>query len=288
MTGKGVKSDSKKEGTGPCGTVYEATAVVVNDGDIYDPEIGDTNVDSESRKKSYFELTSSKDDEEKKERDPVKNSDKVTQAKKEEEVISESIGFLGILQHYFHKFAGVEGKKSPPMTKPLEIPVSSILAFVGLFLVTITDYFYLTKNFYANHDDKFPISMLTGAFAATSVLIYEAYQSPLAQPRNVFGSYCVCSFAGVSVRLICDIIGIPRYVTAPMAAAFGILGMNLTKTVHPPGGAVAIIAVIGGNTVEGIGYGYCLTAMGGAIIMVAWACVGNNLIPTRQYPLYWY
>jgi hypothetical protein len=44
-----------------------------------------------------------------------------------------------------------------------------------------------------------------------------------------------------------------------------ILGMNLTKTVHPPEGAVAIRAVVRGEMIEGIGYGYCLTAMCGSI-----------------------
>jgi CBS domain-containing membrane protein len=283
MTKKEV--NSKSHGTGAYGPVDTASAVVVGYEDISmdDLEIGNSHINNNSMKEGNFEIT----DEEKKERETNRTDIKATEVHKEEETHTELVRYLGPLLHYFQKFSGVEGKKAPPMTKPFEIPVSSILAFIGLFLVTITDYFYLTKNFYANHDEKFPISMLSGAFAATSVLLYEAYQSPLAQPRSVFGSYCVCSFAGVSVRLICDIIGIPRYVTAPMAAAFGILGMNLTKTVHPPGGAVAIIAVIGGKTVEGLGYGYCLTAMGGAFIMITWACLGNNLIPTRQYPLYW-
>lgn len=142
------------------------------------------------------------------------------------------------------------------------------------------------------------------------MLLYEAYQSPLAQPRNVLGSYAVASFIGVSVRKICDIIGIPRYATGALAVCFAILGMNLTKTVHPPGitpsppspshlspsshlyptlgGACALISVIGGPMIEKMGYGYMATSIGAAFIMVAWAVIGNNLIPTRQYPLYWY
>jgi CBS domain-containing membrane protein len=139
-------------------------------------------------------------------------------------------------------------------------------------------------------------------------LIYEAYQSPLSQPRNVFGSYAISSFIGVSIRQLCDLIGIPRYITAALAVCFSLLAMNLTKTVHPPGlscliqmrlqlsnssflhkgGACALISVIGGKMVEDLGYGFMATSVGAAIIMVAIAVLGNNLTPTRQYPLYWY
>jgi CBS domain-containing membrane protein len=200
----------------------------------------------------------------------------------------QSTASTNFLQAYFRKFSGVEGKTPPPMTKSLEIPVSSSLAFIGLFLVTITDYFFLTKNFYANHDEAFAIAILSGAHGATSVILYEAYQAPFAQPRNVLGGYLVSSFLGVSTRLICDIPGVPQYVVAPLAVAVAMLGMNLTKTIHPPGGAVALLAVIGGKTILGIGYGYCLVATGGAFVMLCWACIGNNLIPSRQYPSYWY
>jgi CBS domain-containing membrane protein len=225
-------------------------------------------------------------------REPVAISIKAVEnvdGKKPTEDPSVGLAFLlNVLFLYFRKFSGIEGHKCPPMTKSYEIPLSSILAFIGLLLVTVTDHFFMTVSFHADHDGEYPISLLTGAFGATSVLLYEGYQSPFAQPRNVFGSYAVCSFCGVSARLICDLVGLPRYVTVPVAGAVGVLGMNLTKTVHPPGGAVAITAVLGDKMIEGIGYGYCLTAIGGALIMITWAVIGNNLILTRRFPLYWY
>jgi CBS-domain-containing membrane protein len=121
------------------------------------------------------------------------------------------------------------------------------------------------------------------------VLVYDAFQSPLAQPRNVIGGYIVSSFVGVSVRIIGDHIFTPDiYVTAAFAMMLSIIVMNITKTVHPPGGACAVIAVIGGDMVHGLGYGYMLTATGGAFVVLTVALLGNNLVPTRQYPLYWW
>ena len=101
------------------------------------------------------------------------------------------------------------------------------------------------------------------------------------------GSYTIASFVGVSTRLVCDAIGINRYITGPLAVAFALFFMNVTKTVHPPGGACALIAVIGGKVIEDLGYAYMLTSIGAAFIMLCVALIGNNLIPTRQYPLYW-
>jgi CBS-domain-containing membrane protein len=119
-------------------------------------------------------------------------------------------------------------------------------------------------------------------------LVYEAIMSPLAQPRNVIGSYVVASFCGVCVRLFGEALGFPMFVTAALAVAVALFGMNLTKTVHPPGGAVALLAVIGGKLIEELGFAYIVTSLGASFILVAVSAFGNNLVPSRQYPLYWW
>jgi hypothetical protein len=186
------------------------------------------------------------------------------------------------------KWQGVAGKKPPKMTRFKQTVISSILGFMGIFLIQITDEFYLTKTFTTDNEENLPVVMLSGSYAATAVLVYEAYQSPLAQPRNVIGSYFVNSLIGVSTRIFCQHVGIPIYVAGALALALGLAGMNVTKTVHPPGGACALIAVIGGKSVHALGYGFVLTSIGGSFMMVAVAVVGNNLFKRRQYPLYWY
>lgn len=198
--------------------------------------------------------------------------------------IKKDLSVLTVLKSYFIKFCGVEGKVPPKMTPLLQILVSSMLGFIGIFLVSVTDFWYLSRNF--ESDDR-GITMLTGTYAATAVLVYEAYLSPLAQPRNVIGGYLVSSFVGVSTRLICGFIGIPGWGSGAISLSMSIAFMKLTKTIHPPGGGCALIAVIGGPLIHSLGYGYVLTSTGAAIIMVAVAVLGNNLIPARQYPLYW-
>lgn len=72
---------------------------------------------------------------------------------------------LPYLIHYWKKFQGIPDKKSPPHNPYYQVLTSCILTFVGLILVSITDYFYLTRDFKLNN---LGIKMLTGAYAATA------------------------------------------------------------------------------------------------------------------------
>lgn len=105
------------------------------------------------------------------------------------------------------KWRGISGKKPPRRTKLRDILISSVLAFTGIVLITIIDYFYLTETFTTQNEHSVHVRLLSGAYAATAVLVYEAYQSPLAQPRNVIGSFTVASIIGVSVRIFCQTVG---------------------------------------------------------------------------------
>lgn len=68
-----------------------------------------------------------------------------------------------------------------------------------------------------------------------------------------------------------------------MATSLAIVLMLITGTVHPPGGATALGAVL--NQASPI---YILTPVAaGAAIMVIIALLVNNLSPNRRYPRYW-
>ena len=65
--------------------------------------------------------------------------------------------------------------------------------------------------------------------------------------------------------------------------------MHLTRTLHPPGGATALIAVIGGESVHRLGYLYIvMPAALGAGIMLIVALIVNNIPKTRKYPEFWF
>ena len=79
------------------------------------------------------------------------------------------------------------------------------------------------------------------------------------------------------------------WLAAPLAVAFSVALMHATKTLPPPGGATALIAVISGPQITNLGYFYALMPVGaGALVMLAVALLVNNLAPRRRYPEFWW
>jgi CBS-domain-containing membrane protein len=67
--------------------------------------------------------------------------------------------------------------------------------------------------------------------------------------------------------------------------------MLLTRTLHPPAGATALIAVLGPQKVYALGYGYpFFPVLAGAALMVLVALVCNNLSASEEwsYPVTWH
>lgn len=123
---------------------------------------------------------------------------------------------------------------------------------------------------------------LIGSFGASSVLVFGAIQSPLAQPRNVIGGQIISAIIGVTIaKFIPDII----WLAAPLAVSTSIIAMQFTKTLHPPGGATALIAIIGTENIKNLGYFYVLSpVLSGSLILLIVALIFNNMTKHRSYP----
>ncbi len=146
-------------------------------------------------------------------------------------------------------------------------------SFIGIGLIA-----WLQSGVLNANDNLF----LIGSFGASSVLIYGAIQSPLAQPRNLVGGHLVSALIGVTVHtFLPDVI----WITAPLAVSLSIVMMQVTKTLHPPGGATALIAVIGSEKIKALGYLYVLSpVLSGCLILLLVALIFNNLTDNRKYP----
>ncbi len=129
------------------------------------------------------------------------------------------------------------------------------------------------------------LSLMIGSFGASAVLVYGAPASPLAQPRNLIGGHIVSALAGVTARLL---IPADPVLASAIAVSAAILFMLISLTLHPPGGATALIAVIGGPSIHSLGYLYViLPVASGALIMLAVALLINNIPRNRRYPAFW-
>ena len=123
---------------------------------------------------------------------------------------------------------------------------------------------------------------LIGSFGASSVLVYGIIQSPFSQPRNLVGGHIISALIGVTAHKIApDII----WIAAPLAVSLAIILMQITKTLHPPGGATALIAVIGSDKIKNLGYMYVLSpVLTGVLILLLTALIFNNMTSGRSYP----
>ncbi|MGR3317726.1 MAG: HPP family protein [Candidatus Anammoxibacter sp.] len=175
---------------------------------------------------------------------------------------------------YFRKMKGET--TSPPGVNLFEVVWSWIGAFVGIAVVG-----YINISFLEHTD----LVMIIGSFGASAVLIYGVIKSPLAQPRNLVGGHVLSAVIGVtSFQLLHGHI----WLCAAIAVATAIAAMHVTKTLHPPGGATALIAVIGSDKIHDLGYMYVLIPTGsGALIMLAIALLINNIPKNRKYPQFW-
>jgi CBS-domain-containing membrane protein len=96
-------------------------------------------------------------------------------------------------------------------------------------------------------------------------------------------------FFSALVGVTCYQLVHPPWLAAALAVSLAIVLMHLLRCLHPPGGATALIAVIGSAKVHALGYLYALVpAALGALIMLLIALITNNLARHRRYPEYWF
>ena len=177
--------------------------------------------------------------------------------------------------NYLQKMKG--GGQSPPQVGLFEVLWSWIGSFLGIAAVALAHYKLL---------DQTGLMLIIGSFGASAVLIYGAIRSPLAQPRNLLGGHILSAAIGVTAF---QVLGGQPWLAAALAVSTAIAVMHLTKTLHPPGGATALIAVIGGESVHNLGYLYVvMPAALGAIIMLIIALIVNNIPKNRKYPEFWF
>ncbi|AZQ65357.1 HPP family protein [Flammeovirga pectinis] len=101
---------------------------------------------------------------------------------------------------------------------------------------------------------KDDLVLLTGAFGATSVLLFAAPESPLAQRKNMYFGHLVSAIVGVTCyKLLFDLS--PEFAVAT-AVGISIFLMTALNILHPPGGATAYIAVYGNSAIHELGYLY--------------------------------
>lgn len=115
---------------------------------------------------------------------------------------------------------------------------------------------------------------------ASAVLLFAVPSSPLAQPWSILCGNLVAAFVGVTVVLLVPDV----FFASALAISLAIAAMMALRCLHPPSGAVALTAVLGGPAVHDLGYGFLLWPVAGnSLILLAVALLYNNMTG-RPYP----
>ena len=147
-------------------------------------------------------------------------------------------------------------------------------SFTGIGLIG-----FINSRYFTLHDNLF----LIGSFGASSVLIYGVINSPFSQPRNLIGGHVISALTGVTIHYL---IPGELWLSAALSVSLSIVFMQMTKTLHPPGGATALIANIGSEKIKQLGFLYVLSpVLSGVLILLAVALIFNNMTSSRSYPM---
>jgi CBS domain-containing membrane protein len=149
---------------------------------------------------------------------------------------------------------------------------AGIGAIVGLMLTAFLSYFFL--------NGKGGMAFLVAPMGASSVLLFAVPASPLAQPWSVFGGNVVSAIVGVTCASLVD----NPMLAAPLAGGFAIVCMFLMRCLHPPGGAVALTAVLAGPAVHAAGYEFAFVQVGLNTALMVIAALAYNNLTGRRYP----
>lgn len=149
---------------------------------------------------------------------------------------------------------------------------AAISAFLGLLVTGMAGMFVAGGPLW--------MPALVAPMGASAVLLFAIPTSPLAQPWSILGGNLVAAVVGVSVA---KLVGHP-YLASALAVGIAIGLMMSLRCLHPPSGAIALTAVLGGDAIRGLGYDFVLwPVLGNSLLMVVAALVFNNLLG-RAYP----
>lgn len=121
---------------------------------------------------------------------------------------------------------------------------------------------------------------IVAPLGASAVLIFAVPASPLAQPWPVIGGNVISALVGIAIfRLV------PHpALAAGIAVGSAILVMSLLRCLHPPGGAAALTAVIGGAAVNQAGFGFALAPVGINSVALVLIGIAYHKATRHSYP----
>jgi len=180
----------------------------------------------------------------------------------------------------------------PPMLE--SILWTWIGAFVGISAVSLV---FARPNVFTSSVDLPPhpwmSPIIIGSFGASSVLLYATPSSPLGQPRSFVGGQFFSALSGVCATKLfrlsvhynlndTDTSTSLVWLAGSVSTASALVVMMMTGTLHPPGGATALLCATN-SQVERLGWKVIPIVLLSSFIMLFWSLIWMNL-GRKRYP----
>jgi len=129
--------------------------------------------------------------------------------------------------------------------------------------------------------DREAALLIVGSMGASAVLLFAVPHGALSQPWALIGGHLISAIIGVAcARFIPETL-----LAASLAVGLSIGAMHVARCIHPPGGATALVAVIGGPAVHALGFGFVFTpVLLNTFVILAAAVAVNAFFSWRRYP----
>lgn len=172
------------------------------------------------------------------------------------------------LRHRTGRLLGIEVDPSPP-TERIGSAIGAALTIVVISLVC---------HQVLGLDGA---EALVASMAASAVIVFTAPHNQFAQPWPVMVGQCTSAFVGV----LCARFVSQTEIAAFLAVALAVIAMRSLRALHPPAAATALVAVVGGDAIRGLGLRFVLepVALNSLILLVA-GVVLNAGFHWRRYP----
>ena len=145
-------------------------------------------------------------------------------------------------------------------------------ALIGIFLTGLLS--HLSGGALASS-----LPWLVAPLGASAVLVFALPASPLAQPWSVVGGNTVSALVGIAVVQGTQGLGFPE-LAAGLAVAMAMALMLALRCLHPPGGATALMMVLGG--VSEPAFAFYPVLLNSALLVAAG--IAYNNVTRRAYP----
>lgn len=126
--------------------------------------------------------------------------------------------------------------------------------------------------------------LIIGPVAASAVLVFAVPTSPLAQPWPVIGGNLIGGAAGLVLAMLLAPLHWSAPLIAGLAVPFGILVMSLTRSLHPPGGAMAMTMGLAAPAMSATQFAAALLPVALNVMVLLLCAMAFHRLCGRSYP----